>query len=261
MEEEKNQGKNVGASFGDMVKEFGEAVSKIFNDPELKKKAKEFGESATESAKAFGERFKDEEVKAKFREVGNAAKKFGESVSETFKEDKNSYSQDKKTEKKNLEPEASRGSRLAGYSVSIAWNIIFLIFFNFFYQYVAFYHFDSGTQMWARYPVLTDDFVMWLPIFTVSVAVSIAGNILMIILDHYYVRKIVNIIMNIFGIAAIGTLLSIFPFDFSGIPVANMGNILYPLVMVVLIIILVGLAISVIVNLVKLIVFMVKKEI
>ena len=41
-------------------------MSEIFNDPELKQKAKEFAESAAESAKAFGSRFNDEDVKDKF---------------------------------------------------------------------------------------------------------------------------------------------------------------------------------------------------
>jgi len=76
--------KNPAESFGDLVKEFGDAVSKIFDDPELKKKAKEFGDSAVKSAKEFGGRFKDEEVKEKFKGVGQAAKDFGNSVSDYF---------------------------------------------------------------------------------------------------------------------------------------------------------------------------------
>jgi [ribosomal protein S5]-alanine N-acetyltransferase len=64
-------------SFGDMVKEFGEAVSEIFNDPALKKKAKEFAKSAEDSAKTFGRRFKDEKVKDRFNDFKEAAHDFG----------------------------------------------------------------------------------------------------------------------------------------------------------------------------------------
>ena len=70
--------------------EKGAAESQIFNDPELKEKAKEFGESTAEASKTFGSRFKDEEVKDKFRDVGKAAQEFGKRVSARF--------QDKKTE-------------------------------------------------------------------------------------------------------------------------------------------------------------------
>ena len=60
-----------------MFKAFGEAISEIFNDPDLKEKEKEFGKSAAKSAEVLGNRFKDEDVKAKFRDVGKAAQDFG----------------------------------------------------------------------------------------------------------------------------------------------------------------------------------------
>lgn len=54
--------KSAAESFGDMLTAFGQAISEIFNDPELKEKAKDFGNAAAESAKALGKRFKDQEV-------------------------------------------------------------------------------------------------------------------------------------------------------------------------------------------------------
>ena len=71
-----------------MFRTFGDAISEIFNDPNLREKAKEFGKSAGESAETFGKRFKDEDVKAKFREVGKAAQEFGESIADYFREDR-----------------------------------------------------------------------------------------------------------------------------------------------------------------------------
>jgi hypothetical protein len=89
MSQEQNAGKKTSAeSFADIFRAFGQAVSEIFNDPELKEKAREFGKSAAESAGAFGSRFKDEDVKEKFRDVGKAAQDFGKSVADCFKDDK-----------------------------------------------------------------------------------------------------------------------------------------------------------------------------
>jgi tRNA(Ser,Leu) C12 N-acetylase TAN1 len=60
MSQEQNAGKKTSTeNFADMFRAFGQAVSEIFNDPELKEKAKEFAESAAESAKTFRSRFKD----------------------------------------------------------------------------------------------------------------------------------------------------------------------------------------------------------
>lgn len=86
-------------SFGDMVKEFGEVVSEIFNDPALKKKAREFAKSAEDSAKTFGERFKDKKVKDRFDDFKEAAHDFGSSVSKHFKSD------EEKTEDENVDEE------------------------------------------------------------------------------------------------------------------------------------------------------------
>jgi len=88
MSQEENSKKTATENFAKMFEAFGEAISKIFNDPELKEKAREFGKSAAESAGAFGSRFKDEDVKEKFRDVGKAAQDFGKSVADCFKDDK-----------------------------------------------------------------------------------------------------------------------------------------------------------------------------
>lgn len=73
-------------SFGEIFTQFGDAVGKIFDDPQLKKEAQKFSRHAVASAKRFGTRFKDEEVKEKFRQVGHAASKFGKNVSSYVKE-------------------------------------------------------------------------------------------------------------------------------------------------------------------------------
>ncbi len=72
-------------AFAEMFRTFGDAISEIFDDPKLKKKAREFGKSAAESAETFGKRFKDEDVKAKFRDVGKAAQEFGKNIADYFR--------------------------------------------------------------------------------------------------------------------------------------------------------------------------------
>ena len=71
-------------SFTDIFKTFGDAISEIFSDPELKQKAKDFADSASDSAKTLADRFKDEDVKSKFRDVGKAAEEFGRNIADHF---------------------------------------------------------------------------------------------------------------------------------------------------------------------------------
>lgn len=271
-------------SFGDMVKEFGEAIGKIFSDPELKKKAKEFAKSAEDSAKAFGKRFRDEEVKDKFKDFGKAARNFGESVSDYFKDDKEKeedINQKKfewekkldekmkkfgeKTEKAGKEFgrkieevgdkvdhyfKGTRGGRITGYSFAIMWSVIFFVFFNFYQSYIAYYHYDG---IWHRYSLLTESFSQWLPIVSVALVASIIGSILLIIYDGYFFRQIIRIVLNLFGLTAIISLLTIFPFDFTVFP-RDLTGILNPIVITVLILIIIGIGIETMVRLIKLIV-------
>ena len=84
-QEEKSDKKQTVDSFAEMFRAFGQAISEIFNDPELKEKTKEFTESASGSAKTLVNRIKDEDVKNKFRDVGKAAEEFGQSIADCFK--------------------------------------------------------------------------------------------------------------------------------------------------------------------------------
>jgi len=77
--------RSAGDNLEQMFTAFGQAIGEIFNDPELKAKAKELGDAATVSMDALERRFKDEEVREKFRQAGDAAEAFGRSVSDYFK--------------------------------------------------------------------------------------------------------------------------------------------------------------------------------
>jgi hypothetical protein len=271
-------------SFSEMVKEFGETISKIFNDPELKKKSKEFAKSAEDSARAFGKRFKDEGVKEKFGDFKKAARGFGKSMSDYFKGDEEAEGEaetesdlekkidqraakfeekaeeaGKRFEKKMDEVgdkidgyfKGTRSGRITGYSFAIMWNVVFFVLFNFYSQYIAYYQYDGGT--WSRYPILTEAFAQWLPIVSTALVAAIIGNILMIIYDGYYFRLIVRVVLNLFSLTAVISLLTIFPFDFTVFP-GDLTGILNPVMIVVLVLAIIGLVVDTIVRSVKLIV-------
>jgi hypothetical protein len=300
---QKGKSNNPAESFSELVKEFGDAVGKIFDDPELKEKAKEFGDSAVKSAKQFGSRFKDEEVKEKFKGVGKAAKDFGNSVSDYFsdsdKQEEESGNKKKDDWEKKIEDKMeefsrnaekagkefgekvdkagkefgqkmekagkkvdtyfkeTRGGRITGYAFSIFFGTLFLVFLYYYNHYIAFYDNVDGT--WMRYPLLTGDFDRWLPIVVTALLASIIGNIILIIFDGYFFRRVILMVMDMFALASTIALLIIFPFDFSVMPGNDLSGILNPIVTVVLILICVGIGIAILVRFVKMIIGMVKK--
>jgi hypothetical protein len=270
-QEEQSEKKSTAESFGDMFKAFGDALSEIFNDPQLKDKAKEFGETAAESAKTLGSRFKDEDVKNKFKDVGKAAENFGKSIADCFKVDKDMEEDSKPTTEPSSSPTADLGTRtgltiddyfkntkagrITSSSFAIAWSIVLLVFFALFNEYIAYYHLETvdSVSRWIRYPILTGDFNAWLPILMATLILSILGHIVLIIYDKYLLRETVVIVLNLFGIATVVALLSIFPFDFTVIP-NTISDILPIVITIALIGITVGLGIATLVKFIKLVV-------
>ena len=117
-------------------------------------------------------------------------------------------------------------------------------------RYIAYYHYDG---QWHRYPLLTEDFNQWLPVISTVLAVSIVGNILLIIYDMRFFHEIIHIVLNLFGMAAVISLLTIFPFDFTVFP-KDLTGILNPIVVGVLVLVIVIIGIDIIVRLIKLII-------
>jgi len=150
----------------------------------------------------------------------------------------------------------TKSGRITSSSLAIAWSFVLLIFFNFFNEYIAYYQYETvgSVARWVRYPILTGDFNAWLPILTTTLTLLITGHIILIILDKYILRETTLIVLNLFGIATVLTLLSIFPFDFRLIPNTIVTDISPIITAVVLIGITVGLAIGTLVSFIKLIV-------
>jgi hypothetical protein len=154
----------------------------------------------------------------------------------------------------------SRSGRIVASVFAIAWSIVLLIFFNFFNQYVAYYHSETigGVTTWIRYPFFTEDINLWLPILTITLIISIIGHIILIILDRYILREMIHIVINAFALWTVTTLLSVFPFDFSVIPNPAAADATYLGVRIFLIFISIGIGIAILVSVIKLIVNVVR---
>jgi uncharacterized membrane protein len=168
---------------------------------------------------------------------------------------------DKKIERK-VEDffERRRAGRITASAFAIAWCIALVVFFNFFHQYIAYYHADTfgGIVTWERYPFFTDDISRWLPILTATLIISIIGHFILILYDRYALRQVILIIIDAFSLATIVTLLSVFPFDFNVIPDANAATGTQIGVTIILIFSIVGICIGILVRLTKLIISLLK---
>jgi ribosomal-protein-alanine N-acetyltransferase len=77
--------KKAAEKLGKVMKTFGDTISEIFEDPELREKAKEFSLSVVDAAaKVVNSRIKDDDVRAKFKDVGKAAQDLGRSITDHF---------------------------------------------------------------------------------------------------------------------------------------------------------------------------------
>jgi uncharacterized membrane protein len=146
----------------------------------------------------------------------------------------------------------TRTGRIIGYSFAIFWNIILIIFFTLFYEYVAWYSVgDDGGLVIS--PLLTPDFLLWMPILITSLSICIVANIILIVYDRYWFREAVQILLEIIGMAVVIYLVTIFPFDFSVVPNAVAADILPPLTKGVLIFVAVAFGVSALVRFIKMV--------
>ena len=92
-----------------------------------------------------------------------------------------------------------------------------LIFFTFFYKYIA-WNISQPDGSVTRLSMLTDDYFIWLPIMLTGSVLVIITSIAMIVYDNYRFRKTAEISFSIIGIIITVSLVCVFPFDFSVIP-------------------------------------------
>ena len=123
--------------------------------------------------------------------------------------------------------------RMTDYIFAVIFNIAFLVVVN-------------KVPDW-NIPVITDSFpdVLWA--LNTSIAVSLAGNLILIFFHPRFLHHLLTAVFSVFGILATSVLLSVFPFEFAEL----VGEWLNILVRIVLIVGIVGSAIGVVVNVVK----------
>jgi magnesium-transporting ATPase (P-type) len=114
----------------------------------------------------------------------------------------------------------SRTNEIGSHIAIIVVTVANLIFITFFHEYIAWYTIGADGSV-TRLPLLTDGYFTWLPIPVTASIVAIVAFALMIIYDRYWFRTAAEMIVIIIGIAVVGSLLYIFPFDFSVIPNAT----------------------------------------
>jgi hypothetical protein len=125
-----------------------------------------------------------------------------------------------------------------------------LIFFVFFYEYIAWYATGAGGST-VRIPLLTGDYTTWLPFPITASVIVIVASVVMIVYDRYWFRQSAWILFCIMGMSVVLSLLTIFPFDFAAIPDATAAKIVPTAVTVVLILMAVFYGISALVLLMQ----------
>lgn len=123
--------------------------------------------------------------------------------------------------------------RMSDYIAAVIFDIIFLVVVN-------------KIPGW-NISFITEAFPDILWAVNTSMAVSLAGNLILIFFHPRFLHHLFNAVFAIFGILATSVILSVFPFDFSVV----VGDWLNILVRIILIVGIVGSAIAVVVHIVK----------
>ena len=110
---------------------------------------------------------------------------------------------------------STRTSRIMMAIIAIVWCMATLIFFNFFRDYIAYYH--DG----MREPLITSEFYKWLWIHNPLLILTVIGHSVSLVFERYVLRESFLIFLALLGVASTATLLSLFPFDFSILPSAD----------------------------------------
>ena len=155
-----------------------------------------------------------------------------------------------------------REGRVIGSAAIIAVNVILLVFFNFFNEYVAYYSADTVNDVivWTKAPFFTWEISRWLPILNTTLGISIAVHVLLIIFDWYRLRRPLLFIVDALALATVITLLSVFPFNFNVIPNDGAAIGAQIGVTIVLVGIAIGIGVSLLVRFIKLMVYLGKNQ-
>lgn len=100
------------------------------------------------------------------------------------------------------EADFREGARRSGYVAAVIANFVALYVFN-------------NLLAW-NVPFLTGSFVAPLAVLNLSLMATVAGNVLFLVFDPKWFRRLAQLGLNVLSLAAMYTLLIVFPFDFGG---------------------------------------------
>lgn len=140
-----------------------------------------------------------------------------------------------------METQAGPRSNRLEYIVAIVVNVLVLVIAN-------------EILSWGILPFLTSDFRQVLPLFNISLGVTIAANIAFLFFDPDWFKAPLRAVLNAIGLAVVVRFLTVFPFDFSAYPGFNW----LVLAKVFLILGIVGCAIGIIAEAVRFVVALVR---
>ncbi len=145
--------------------------------------------------------------------------------------------------------------RAIGSIAVIVWSIFLFVVFNFYADYIAFYHSGpgDGVSYLLRYPILTPQLSRVLPVLNAALGMNVLGHLVALVWNRRFVRESIEIVLHVMGFVVAVVFLRVFPFDYSDLPVAALVTALPTVTMVVLVLAIVGNVIEVIVHLVRLV--------
>ncbi|HEX2404606.1 MAG TPA: hypothetical protein VHM29_07880 [Acidimicrobiia bacterium] len=102
-----------------------------------------------------------------------------------------------------ISPDSKEAARRVGYVISIVINVAMLVIVQ-------------NLLEWGWLPFLTDEFAEVVPWISLSLIASIVVNIIYQIDDSQIVKSVGQIAVNLISVWVTYTILTVFPFDFSG---------------------------------------------
>ena len=155
-----------------------------------------------------------------------------------------------------------RAGRILASSVGIAWSLVLLIFLNFFYQYIAYYNgsTENGVSVWVRYPILSSNYSLWLPVLNIALGLAIVGYAVTVVYDSKTLPETILLIQDVFGVIVVTSLLAIYPFDFNSLPYHELAVAFDLGIRLALGVIALGLGIGILVRLIRLVFGLAKPE-
>ena len=151
----------------------------------------------------------------------------------------------------------SHAGRVAASVAAIVWSLFILILFNLYPDYVAYYAASGsdGVDQLLRYPILTGELSGVLPVLNATLALTIVGHIVALVVDRYPVREAVEVLTHVMGMVTALVFLKVFPFYFGDLPFGDIVESIPTFVVVVLVITAVANGIEALTRLVRLVTY------